>query len=202
MTGMPRGTQGYGAALIDRYETLDFADKHAEVADLLPAAPCAVLDVGAGTGRDAAALAALGHRVVAVEPTEAFRRYGAEHHASPSITWVDDSLPHLRVVRARGERFALVMLTAVWMHLDAHERGLALPVLASLLDRSGLLVMAVRHGPVPPGRVMFEVAADETVALAGRCGLDCVRNLRTASRLPANRDAGVWWTRLVLLARA
>ena len=36
----------------------------------------------------------------------------------PAITWIDDSLPDLDRVHALGERYDVVMLTAVWMHLD------------------------------------------------------------------------------------
>jgi hypothetical protein len=43
------------------------------------------------------------------------------------IEWVDDSLPDLATVRARGEEFEVVMLTAVWMHLDALQRRQAMP---------------------------------------------------------------------------
>lgn len=39
-------------------------------------------------------------------------------HASPMIEWLDDSLPDLVAVRARKEEFDLLMMTAVWMHLD------------------------------------------------------------------------------------
>ncbi|MFE2409972.1 SAM-dependent methyltransferase, partial [Kitasatospora sp. NPDC059408] len=60
----PSGTAGYGAeaqALALQYESVTFAEVHREMLHLFPAPPAAVLDVGAGTGRDAAALAALGH---------------------------------------------------------------------------------------------------------------------------------------------
>ena len=66
------GTQGYAEQaphLIEQYESLAFADKHRAVLHLLPDKTSQVLDVGAGTGADAAWLAARGHRVIAVEPT-------------------------------------------------------------------------------------------------------------------------------------
>lgn len=197
-----RGTRGYAenaAELIERYESLPFAYKHEAVLHLLPSAPSKALDVGAGTGADAAWLAAQGHRVVAVEPTEALREYGLKRHASPLIDWVNDALPRLERVTQRQERFDLVMLTAVWMHLDARERQLAMPVLASLLAPDGIVVLALRHGPVPPGRVMFAVSAEETVALAESSGLRCVLNAAAESRLAANRDAGVTWSRVALV---
>ena len=124
------GTENYAdeaPELLKRYESISFADAHARVLHLIPPAPCRVLDIGSGTGRDAAGLAALGHSVVAVEPTEELRRGAMLLHPSPMIERLDDSLPHLSVVRARGEEFDLVMLSAVWMHLDEMQRSLAMP---------------------------------------------------------------------------
>ena len=89
---------------------------------LIPAAPCRILDVGAGTGRDAAWLAGMGHRVTAVEPTEAMRLRAIKLHPSPLIEWLDDSLPELARVRSGGELFDLILLSAVWMHFDLAQR--------------------------------------------------------------------------------
>jgi len=71
----------------------------------------AVLSLGEGEGRNAAYLAGLGHRVVAVEPTTALRQAAIALHPSPLIEWLDDSLPELALIRARDERFDVVMLT-------------------------------------------------------------------------------------------
>jgi SAM-dependent methyltransferase len=199
---MIRGTQGYAEQadeLVARYESVAFADKHAAVLHLLPAAPAPALDVGAGTGADAAWLAERGHPVVAVEPTAEFRKRGGALHPSASIEWIDDSLPMLAEVRRLRRRFGLVMLTAVWMHLDEPERRIAMPRLAALLAPGGVLVMALRHGTVPAGRVMFEVSAEETVALAEPCGLRLLLCERTESTQPDNRAAGITWTRLAFL---
>ncbi|MGH7059211.1 MAG: class I SAM-dependent methyltransferase [Stellaceae bacterium] len=187
-------------ALLERYESIAFADVHRTVLHLFPRSAGRVLDIGAGTGRDAAAFAALGHRVVAVEPTGELRSRATALHPSPLIEWLDDSLPELVVLRGREERFDLVMLTAVWMHLDAGERRRAMPKVASFLGPAGAMVMSLRHGPVPPGRRMFEVSAAETIGLAQNAGLRLELELRTASVQPQN--AGVEWTRLAFLKPA
>jgi SAM-dependent methyltransferase len=197
---MRPGTQGYAeqsSFLVDQYEALSFEHKHSEVLHLLPAAPARVLDIGAGTGADAAWLADQGYAVLAVEPVAELREAGQRLHTSPRIGWLDDGLPELTQTLARGEQHALVMLTAVWMHLDAAERSAAFPRLVSLTAPGGRLVMTLRHGPVPEGRRMFEVSADETDALAARHGLLPLLRLRTPSRQPHNVAAGVTWTRLV-----
>jgi SAM-dependent methyltransferase len=204
MTARASGTEGYGEeaeALFNCYDGLAFADVHGPVLHLLPQTPSSVLDIGAGTGRDAADFAAMGHRVVAVEPTDALRAYAAARHQSPRIEWLDDSLPDLRVLRARSETFDAVMLTAVWMHLDAQQRRRGMPIVAALVRDGGVMIMSLRHGPVPQGRRMFEVSAQETVALAEAQGLQPLLNLRTDSIQEANRRAGVTWTRLAFRRR-
>jgi SAM-dependent methyltransferase len=196
------GTEGYAeeaAELFNRYESIPAADTHRAVLHLIPTVPGHVLDIGSGTGRDAAWFAAQGHRVVAVEPTGALRLRAMALHRSPRIEWLDDSLPDLARVRSRGDSFDLVMLTAVWMHLDLQERRQAMPNLAALVRGSGSVIMTLRHGPVPPGRRMFEVSADETVALAATHRLHPVLNLRAESNHPHNRAAGVTWTRLAFV---
>ena len=127
-----------------------------------PLAPARVLDIGAGTGRDAAGFAALGHSVVAVEPTVAFRVKAMELHPSPRIEWVDDGLPELATIARRGAVFDLVMLTAVWMHLDVAPAPRALPVVAGLVAPGGKMMLTQRHGPIPPGRRACSMFQPET----------------------------------------
>ena len=196
------GTEGYADEaedLFKRYEGIPAADAHRAVLHLIPAAPSRVLDIGSGTGRDAAWFASMGHRVVAVEPTDAMRLPAMALHPSPQIEWLNDSLPELALVRRRGERFDLVMLTAVWMHLDEGQRRRAMPNLASLVRGGGMMIMKIRHGPVPPGRRMFEVSAEETIALAGNEGLRPVLNVRSESSQEKNRAAGVSWINLAFV---
>lgn len=200
MAAQVSGTEGYAenaASLIAQWQGISFADRHQAVQHLLPQAPSCIADIGTGIGTDAAALAAMGHSVVAVEPVDALRDAGMRLHASPRIEWVNDSLPNLARLRARHKRFNAVMLTAVWMHLDAGQRRQAMRHVHELLAASGVLIMSLRHGPVPAGRRMFEVSARETIALAGLHGLRPVLQLHTPSVQPGNRRAGVTWTRLV-----
>jgi SAM-dependent methyltransferase len=197
-SGIVSGTEGYAdqaEALVGQMDGVRFADLHRPILHMIPRAPCPVLDIGAGTGRDAAALAALGHHVVAVEPTTELRRHAIALHASPSIEWLDDSLPHLAVLLARGQRFDLVMLTAVWMHLDEDQRRQAMPNLATLTAGNGLVSITLRHGPVPAGRRMFDVPADETIALARAVDLQLV--LRLDNQPSQFNRTDVLWTRLV-----
>jgi SAM-dependent methyltransferase len=195
------GTEGYGEtahSLVNRYEGLAFADVHRDILHLFPTTPSRVLDIGAGTGRDAAAFASLGHTVAAVEPTPELRAHGQRLHGEAAIVWIDDSLPDLDKVHARGERFDLVMLTAVWMHLDPGQRERAMGRVAGLLRPGDLMTLLMRHGPVPEGRRMFEISAAETSALAARHGLATIHD---SERPPLLGGSEVWWSRLAFRAQ-
>jgi SAM-dependent methyltransferase len=191
------GTEGYSeeaAALTVQYESIAFDQAHAAILPLIPATPCRVLDIGAGTGRDAAGFAALGHRVLAVEPTDELRTRAASLHPQPEIEWLDDSLPDLALVRQRDVLFDLVMLSAVWMHLDEDQRHRAMPNVASLLRPGGVMFLSLRYGPVPPGRRMFAVPPEETIRLAQNEGLELT--LRRSHLDSALKRPGISWTRL------
>lgn len=196
------GTEGYAEEapeLFKRYEIIPAAEAHRAMLHLIPAMPVRVLDIGSGTGRDAAWFASRGHSVVAVEPTDAMRIPAMALHPSPRIDWLDDSLPDLAALRGRRDTFDLVMLTAVWMHLDEAQRRRAMPNLAALMRPGATILMKIRHGPVPPGRRMFEVGAEETIALAGKQGLRPVLNVRSESSQERNRAAGVSWINLAFV---
>lgn len=199
LANMFPGTEGYAEqakSLIPRYEAVDFEQKYRTELHLLPALPSLILDIGAGTGADAAFLASRGHTVVAVEPIQQFRAAGKALHPSASIEWIEDGLPDLKVVAGRAQRFNVILATAVWMHLDGPQRERAMRAVAGLLAPSGLLLMSLRHGPVPAGRRMFDVSVSETIALATSAGLNLLANARVASALPENQAAGVEWTKL------
>lgn len=196
------GTEGYAEnaeSLIEQWQQISFEERHEAVMHVLPTHPACVLDVGAGIGTDAAALAEMGHTVVAVEPVAAFRAAGIKQHPSPRIEWLDDSLPDLPIVHSRQEKFDIAMLSAVWMHLDEDERRRAMPSVSALLSDGGMLAMSLRHGPVPKGRRMFDVSAKETIQLANAYGLQTVLNIRTESIQRGNRRMGVTWTRLAFI---
>ncbi|MGU7771912.1 class I SAM-dependent methyltransferase [Burkholderia sp. MR1-5-21] len=196
------GTEGYAeasGALIERWRRMPFDERHAPVLHLIPDMASNIADIGAGAGDDAAALAARGHRVVAVEPVDALRAAAIGQYPSPRITWLDDSLPDLAVLLSTRQTFDVVMLTAVWMHLDDAQRRRAMPNVGWLVRDGGVLIVSLRHGPVPAGRRMFDVSAQETIELACDRGLRPVLNLQTESVQPENRRAGVTWTRLAFV---
>ncbi len=57
------GTEGYAeeaATLLRQYESIRFEDVHRQVLHLIPTVACRILDVGAGTGRDAGRICRVG----------------------------------------------------------------------------------------------------------------------------------------------
>jgi 2-polyprenyl-3-methyl-5-hydroxy-6-metoxy-1,4-benzoquinol methylase len=191
------GYEHDSARLIDAFEAISSAEVLAPVSAFVEGSPGRVLDVGAGTGRDAAWLAARGWDVIAVEPVAQFREAGARLHPAPSIEWVNDSLPHLSHVLNRQHWFSLVLLTAVWQHVLPEDRSMALRNLKSLLSPSGRLIMSLRHGPGSPARECFPATEAETRCLARECGLETVGSQSAPSVQSWNRSAGVSWTWLV-----
>jgi SAM-dependent methyltransferase len=177
--------------LIQSFEALSPADVYVHVAHLLPAQPSRFVDVGAGTGRDAAWFAELGHSVLAVEPTDALRAAGIELHPSPRIEWLSDTLPELEHTLARGEVFDRVIVCAVWHYLSQDERARAMPNLARLLARNGMMIMVLRHEPVEtrsPSDASQRAAAE---ALARVSALQLAFAHEGPPVSPANRASGV-----------
>jgi len=200
-------TSGYAEEADDlfiRYESRDHDALYSDVVDWFPhtTAPCDILDIGAGTGRDAAYFARQGHRVLAVEPVDVLRTRAAELHAETGITWLKDTLPHLKHTLSTGQSFDFVMMNAVWMHFDQSERNAGMRTIANLMARGACLFMTLRHGPVPDGRRMFDVSGDETIALAKRHGLKALFSARQGSLQAENKARAIEWTRLVFEKQA
>ena len=157
-------------ALSERYETVPPERIHHWLRSLLPTKPATILDVGAGSGRDAAWLAAEGYDVVAVEPSSAMRAIAQNRHAERPIQWIADSLPALKPTFKSGLSFDVILLSAVWMHVAPSDRARAFRKLITLLRPGGLLAITLRSGPAEPARGCHPVSADEVRTLARNHG--------------------------------
>ncbi|MEV4738787.1 class I SAM-dependent methyltransferase [Streptomyces sp. NPDC049555] len=178
------------SVLASQYERVAFEEVHRHVLHLIPTDPVRVLDIGAGTGRDAAALSIRGHSVVAVEPAEDLRAAGQRLHAAHNIHWVDDTLPDLRSLRGKHRPFQLVMLTAVWMFLRKDQRRCAVSRIDELLEEGGRLGMVLRDGPAPANRGMLTVSAADTISLLATRGIRHIHQSQQADVL--GREGVVW----------
>ena len=125
------------AAAAERHEQVSSANLFAWASDLLPSGKALVLDVGAGSGRDAAWFAGRGSSVVAVEPSTAMRAEAVRRRPGNAVRWLDDTMPTLGVTTRLGLSFDLVLVSAVWQHIPPAERDRAFRKLASLLKPGG-----------------------------------------------------------------
>ncbi len=182
-------------AVMERYEAVDAEDVHGWLAALLPSRPAAVLDIGAGSGRDAAWLVSLGHDVVAVEPSTELRSRAQALHAEKPIRWVADSLPSLRHIFKTGLCFDFILLSAVWMHIVPSDRARAFRKLITLLKPGGVLAITLRDGPAEPARGIYPVSLSEVEALARAHGAFVERTVASDDRLGR---AEVHWTQIAI----
>ena len=183
--------------LAPQYEDLPFEQVHASVLDLLPDAGACILDMGAGTGRDAAWFAANGYSVVAAEPATEMRNTAKALHRSPDIRWMDDALPAAEKVLRSKLTFDLIWLSAVWMHVPPGARAQAFRKLVSVMSPGGSMMLTLRQGPPPAERPMEPATAADVEALARRHGLQTVRSEGVPDFL--GRDGIAWeviWLRL------
>ena len=182
------------AQFFKQYQAVDFSDVHKGWLSHLPERAGFALDVGAGSGRDALALAARGWEVLAVEPAAELRKLGEEATRGSAVQWLDDKLPELHATRALSYRFDLILVSAVWMHLPEAQRQRAFRVLSNLLAPGGTMVISLRHGPGDGERIFYEVSAAELEHLAQQHALVTLYCGSEQDKLA--RDA-VWWETVV-----
>lgn len=201
----PEILKGYEDAangdFIARVEAISSADLLHPIRKHLPMQPSRILDVGAGTGRDAAWFASHSHTVLAVEPVDALREAGMAKHPWPNISWLKDALPELSHTISLGQQFDFVLLCAVWQHLSAADRRNALSALRHVTVDGGKVVVSIRHGPGAPTRPVFPANVADTVKWAEDAGFSIVDETATKSVQSGNDRAGVTWTWLVLQAQ-
>ena len=181
-------------SVVARYEALQFPEVHGWLMALLPEPPARILDIGAGSGRDAAWLASRGHDVIAVEPSAAMRQAGTRQHAG-AFGWLNDRLPSLDLVTRSGQSFDLILVSAVWMHLPQRDRHRAFRKMVNLLKPGGLLAMSLRIGAADPQRGIHAVGPEEVEALARDHGAFVELHDKAADLL-GRRD--ISWIRLAI----
>lgn len=188
---------GQADTLAERYEAVSSERMLSEVLPVILGGGDGklALDVGAGTGRDAAWLTSLGYEVVAAEPAAGMRRIAAEKHRNHGVRWVNDTLPSLDHVHALGLAYDLVLLSAVWQHVALADRPRAFRKLATLMKPGGVLVMTLRHGPAPSSMQMHTTSTAEIEGLARAHGLEV---LRVATSSDQGGRADVTWDVMAL----
>jgi len=116
-------------------------------------------------------MAQFGHDVTAAEPSSEMRSLARAVHPNAKIRWIDAELPKLQSLTAAPQTYDLIVLSAVWMHVDPNHRLAALERLSNLLAPSGEIYMTLRSGPADEERAMYLVTPEELALLAPRVGL-------------------------------
>lgn len=155
----------YAEAFAARYDAVPFDAVHPLLARYLPESG-RVLDVGAGSGRDARAMASRGLAVTAAEPSACLRAIASAR--SPGIRWIDDRLPKLASLGDAAGQFDFVLCSAVLMLIAPEDLAPSLAGMARLLTPSGRLGLNLRAPAAgEPGNLFFD-HTDEAVLVAAR----------------------------------
>lgn len=167
--------------------------------------PGPVLEIGTGTGRVARAIAEAGHRVRALDPSEAMlRRARAGAGGRTNLVLAFGALPNLEV----DEEFSnvIVSLNTLWHLADAGEQLQALRAIYRALPVGGLLLLDLTNplsladrgadgqvreryrGPCGGSTLIVQSAAWDDEAgqiLSLHLTFDCVSDDGTINRTPA-----------------
>lgn len=184
-----------GAALFAaQYDALSFEVVHRSWHQYWPENQL-VLDIGAGSGRDATWLAKQGCQVIAVEPAADLRKIG-QVKTTEQVQWLQDSLPELKACYQLNVKFNTILLSAVWMHIPPTERERAFRKITNLLAPGGRFVISLRYGSFSDGRASYPVDIDEIALLAKQFGL--VTRFIGHKEPDAGGRSGIEWQTLVL----
>ena len=129
------------------------------------------LDIGSGSGRDAAWLAEHGWHVDAVDGSTALLEEAEKLHGHAVIHFMHDLAPDFSNVRALNKRYDVILMSAFIFHFDAADREVILAHCAGILSADGLIYITLRQGPVVPDRHIYAVAPDEIETFAQNHGL-------------------------------
>lgn len=180
--------------LAEQYEAVTFEEVHSALLDLLPKRSSYILDVGGGTGRDAAALAKRGHNVFVAEPSIKMQEVGKQLHSSSSIHWLLDSLPSLNVIKKENKKFDFILVSAVWMHIPPEHQEESIRTLKNLLHKDGRLAILFRSDNAEASPLFYPTDTSELKSIATKYKLNLLRESIQPDKL--NRE-NIFWTTLV-----
>ncbi len=183
--------------LIEQYNQIDSEEVHANWLSYLPNKPGLACDIGAGSGRDANWLAGKGWTVLAVEPEGNFRNTVSDN-CHPNVQWLDDKLPEISKLTELNQSYDFILLSAVWMDLNAGVRERAFRKITDLLKPGGILVISLKHGDQNmQARNQYPVSVEELRRFASDRAIDILDVVQHPDKL--QRDNISWETVVISL---
>lgn len=180
--------------LAQKYESLSFDEVHKQLLPYLPQPPGKVIDIGAGSGRDAAALAQRGFDVTAVEPSTKLLDLARRKHRNLNITWLEDKLPNLECLKDENA-FNIFFCSAIWMHLDREAQIKSMRTISRLIKDKGRLFITFRSKSEGEAVEIFDVSPRDIIDDAIGSGFSLLHSAKSVDWLGR---AGVYWHLVVL----
>lgn len=197
------GTAGYRRAVkrfVAASQGLDFELICQSFVAYLPTPPARVLDLGAGAGQNAAALAGRGYQVTALEPVAEFIDAAKQTYSNHAVVWLQGSMPEMAALQPLSEGFDFVLIDGVWHHLDEGERERTVSRLAAMIKPGGRCAISLRNGPAGLGTRVCATDSDATVEQFNRQGFECLLQQRNLPSILPNKEQ-VKWDRIVVQKR-
>ena len=163
------------------YESLEFEDLYSNFISILPT-DCHVLDIGAGSGRDAAWFFRHGYKVTAIEPSSKMIEVAKSYHKE-KIEWKCDSLPFLPSLKGREKKYKIILLSGVWMHIHPADRESSIKRMSMLNTIDGWIIISLRHGPIEKLRTMYDASCADIKKMASSYGYTIVKYSKSTDQL-------------------
>jgi len=198
--GIIAGTKGYDRftdLFIESSQALDFHEACKDFLSFLPTSPANILDIGAGAGQNAVALAKLGHKVTAIEPMPEFLSSAQTTYNDLNIKWLNGALPDLTCISPKEPEFDFILINAVWHHLNNIERELAVTCLSTLIKPGGRCALSLRNGPAGMGTRVYPTDSHITIKHFKAMGFNCIFHLKDQPSIYSHKK-DVNWSRIVL----
>ena len=198
--GILAGTKGYDRftdLFIESSQALDFHEACKDFLSFLPTSLTNILDIGAGAGQNAAALAKLGHKITAIEPMPEFLSSAQTTYKNLNVTWLNGALPELTSISPNDPEFDFILINAVWHHLNDIERESAVTRLATLIKPGGRCAISLRNGPAGMGTRVYPTDSNSTIEQFKAMGFNCILHLKGQPSIYSHKK-DVTWSRIVL----
>lgn len=159
----------------------------------------AALDIGCGIGRDAYWLASQGFDVTACDGAAGMIDIAVQSNSDQRIDYLVDEAPALSSTLSLQKKFDVILMNAFVFHFDYKGNSSPLDNLfgavISMANPGAVIYTNLRHGPVPPGRKMYDVCVEDIEHIVCAYGMEL-------QYLGKSKDGfgrqGVYWDDLLI----